>query len=75
VCGEAAADPLAAALLVGLGVDELSVAPTSMNRIRAVLATLDPVACREAADEAIAARSVAEVRRIAEALVAGGVAA
>ncbi|HET9436344.1 MAG TPA: phosphoenolpyruvate--protein phosphotransferase [Candidatus Limnocylindrales bacterium] len=75
VCGEAAADPLAAALLVGLGVDELSVAPTSMNRIRAVLAKLDPVACREAADEALTARSVAEVRRIAEALVAGGVAA
>jgi phosphoenolpyruvate-protein kinase (PTS system EI component) len=76
VCGEAAADPLAAALLVGLGVDELSVAPTSMARIRAVLATLDPVACREAADEAIKARSVAEVRRIAEALLAaGGVAA
>jgi multiphosphoryl transfer protein len=76
VCGEAAADPLAAALLVGLGVDELSVAPTSMARIRAVLATLDPVACREAADQAIKARSVAEVRRIAEALLAaGGVAA
>jgi hypothetical protein len=47
-----------------------------MARIRAVLATLDPVACREAADEAIKARSVAEVRRIAEALLAaGGVAA
>lgn len=76
VCGEAAADPLAAALLVGLGVDELSVAPTSMARIRSVLARLDPAACREAADEAMSAHSVAEVRRIAEALVAaGGVAA
>ena len=76
VCGEAAADPLAAALLVGLGVDELSVAPTSMARIRAILAKLDPAACREAADEAMAAHSVAQVRRIAESLVAvGGVAA
>ena len=41
VCGEAAADPLAAALFVGLGVDELSVAPGSLAGLRATLARLD----------------------------------
>jgi phosphoenolpyruvate-protein phosphotransferase len=69
VCGEAAADPLAAALLVGLGVDELSVAPASIARIRSILAGLDLDACREAAGRALAAGSVSEVRRIAATLV------
>lgn len=69
VCGEAAADPLAAALFVGLGVDELSVAPGSIGRLRASLAHLDVDACREAAGRACAAASAAEVRGIATALV------
>ena len=69
VCGEAAADPLAAALFVGLGVDELSVAPASIGRVRAALAGLDVDVCREAATRAVAAASVAEVRQIAAGLV------
>jgi phosphoenolpyruvate-protein kinase (PTS system EI component) len=72
VCGEAAADPAAAALLVGLGVDELSVATTSLERVRATLETLDPAACREAATRATSAAGVGEVRRIAAGLLEGG---
>jgi phosphoenolpyruvate-protein kinase (PTS system EI component) len=34
VCGEAASDPVAALLLVGLGVDELSLAPALIPRIK-----------------------------------------
>jgi len=70
VCGEAAADPLAAALFVGLGVDELSVAPGSIAGLRGRLATLDVERCHEAAEKACAATSSAEVRAIAEAVVA-----
>ena len=70
VCGEAAADPLSAALFVGLGVDELSVAPASIAGIRSILGGLDLDACREAAGRALAAASVSEVRRIAATLVA-----
>ena len=69
VCGEAAADPLAAALFVGLGVDELSVAPGSLPGLRGRLLALDLEACREAATRALAATSVAEVRAVAENLV------
>jgi phosphocarrier protein FPr len=69
VCGEAAADPAAAALFVGLGVEELSVAPASIGRIRSVLAGLDLDACRDAADRALRAASVGEVRRIAAGIV------
>ncbi|MFL5725421.1 MAG: phosphoenolpyruvate--protein phosphotransferase [Chloroflexota bacterium] len=69
VCGEAAADPNAAALLVGLGVDELSVAPSSVAPIRDMLAGLDVDACRSAAERACAASSAVEVQAIAEALL------
>jgi phosphoenolpyruvate-protein phosphotransferase len=40
VCGEVAGDVAALPLLVGLGVDELSVAPPALEPVRAALATL-----------------------------------
>jgi phosphoenolpyruvate-protein kinase (PTS system EI component) len=64
VCGEAAADPGAAALLIGLGVNELSVASPSLGRLRAAIAGLGPAECREAAEQARTATDVAAVRRI-----------
>lgn len=65
VCGEAAADPLAAALFVGLGVDELSVAPGSIGSLRSALGNLDLETCRQMADAALRAGTAAEVRRLA----------
>jgi phosphocarrier protein FPr len=65
VCGEAAADPLLAPLLVGLGVTELSVAPGAIAPLRRALAGLGIDRCRELARAALQARSAAEVRRIA----------
>ena len=41
VCGEAAADPVLAVLFAAMGVTELSVAPTSVNAIKATIDTLD----------------------------------
>jgi phosphoenolpyruvate-protein phosphotransferase len=69
VCGEAAADPLAAALFVGLGATELSVAPASIGQVRSFLAALEPESCRDAAGRALRAGTVAEVRAIAAELV------
>ena len=71
VCGEAAADPGVVPLLVGLGVDGLSVAPGSVGAVKAVVAALDSTVCRALATAALAARSVAEV----EALVADAIGA
>jgi multiphosphoryl transfer protein len=64
VCGEAAADPLVVPLLVGLGVQELSVAPTAVRAVRGWVARLDLDACRALADRAIAAPTLAEVRAL-----------
>jgi phosphoenolpyruvate-protein phosphotransferase len=65
VCGEAAADPLLAPLLIGLGVTELSVAPGAIAPLRQALAGLGIDRCRALARAALQARSAAEVRRIA----------
>jgi len=71
VCGEAAADPLAGPLLVGLGVTELSVAPQSIAPVRDRLARLDAADCRAAADAVLAAATIDEVRAIAARLAGG----
>jgi phosphocarrier protein FPr len=64
VCGEAAADPDAAALLVGLGVGELSVSPRAIAAVHAALTGLDPASLRVAAAAAELAPTVAAVRAI-----------
>jgi phosphoenolpyruvate-protein kinase (PTS system EI component) len=64
VCGESAADPEVVPLLVGLGVDELSVAPGSVGTVLALTGALDATACRDVAAEALDAVTVAEVRAL-----------
>jgi phosphocarrier protein FPr len=70
VCGEAAADPLAAAIFAGLGVTELSVAPRSIAAIRAAVAGFDPEAVRSLANETLVAPTAERVREIASAGIA-----
>ncbi|OBG85116.1 phosphoenolpyruvate--protein phosphotransferase [Mycobacterium sp. E802] len=62
VCGEAAADPLLAAVLVGLGVTSLSMAPAAIPAVGAELAQLTHRQCRAAAQAAMATGSAAEAR-------------
>jgi phosphoenolpyruvate-protein kinase (PTS system EI component) len=57
VCGEAAGEPVLAALLVGLGVDELSVAPARLDRIRATVRSLYTQVAAAVAHSALAAGS------------------
>ena len=57
VCGEAAADPLLALVLAGLGVSSLSMAPTRVPAVRAALAMHDLGTCTAMAAAARAAQS------------------
>ena len=57
VCGEAAGEPALAVLLLGLGVDELSVAPARLDEIRATVRRLSAAGGAEAARSALAAGS------------------
>jgi phosphoenolpyruvate-protein kinase (PTS system EI component) len=64
VCGEAAGDPVAVPLLVGLGVRELSATPRSLPRVKQIVRGLDAVAARQLAEEALRLDGAAEVRRL-----------
>jgi len=49
ICGDAAADPLAIPLLLGVGCRILSVAPSALDAVRAQIRTLDTTECAAAA--------------------------
>jgi multiphosphoryl transfer protein len=68
VCGDSAADPLVLPLLVGLGVDTLSVPAARVQRVRSWLADLDAQACAALAAEAVRASTVEQVWELVPAL-------
>lgn len=65
VCGGLAANPLASAILIGLGVTELSVPPAAVPTIKTAVRQLHSDDCRALAERACAAASAREVREIA----------
>nr|WP_274388388.1 phosphoenolpyruvate--protein phosphotransferase [Salsipaludibacter albus] len=62
VCGEAAADPLLAIVLVGMGIATLSAATAALPAVGAKLASVDLATCQRAAEAALASDSPAEAR-------------
>jgi phosphoenolpyruvate-protein phosphotransferase (PTS system enzyme I) len=65
VCGEAAADPLLACVLVGLGVTSLSAAAPAAARVGSQLSRVDLQTCRSAADAALTCDDPQEARAVA----------
>ena len=61
VCGEMAGDPLVAPLLLGLGVEELSVAPISVPRIKFLIRRMKMAEAKELADCALKCDSAREI--------------
>ena len=55
VCGEAAADPLLACVLVGMGITSLSMAAAAVRPVGARLASVTMDACEDAAEAALSA--------------------
>jgi phosphoenolpyruvate-protein kinase (PTS system EI component) len=64
VCGEAAGDPSVIPILVGLGIEELSVTPGTIARVRDVLAGLDRTECETLAARALEAKSLSDVQSL-----------
>jgi phosphotransferase system enzyme I (PtsI) len=62
VCGEAAADPHLAVVLVGLGVRSLSMAPRAVDAVRSTLAEVTLADCEKAAEASRAAGDAASAR-------------
>ncbi len=69
VCGEAAADPLLACVLAGLGVTSLSAAAAALQGVGARLAQVSLSQCRAAAEAVLAAGTAADARAAAQAVL------
>ncbi len=61
VCGETAGDPWATPLLLGLGVDELSMPPRKLPLIKAVMRSVSFRDCSIIAEQAVGLKTAAEV--------------
>ncbi|WP_281166825.1 phosphoenolpyruvate--protein phosphotransferase [Agromyces italicus] len=66
ICGEAAADPLLAVVLVGLGATSLSMAPSALAGVRARLLRYSAAQARTIAEAALGADGAASARSAAE---------
>jgi phosphocarrier protein FPr len=64
VCGGIASDPCAVPILLGIGVDELSVSLPAIPAVKAQIRSLRLDDCRQLADRALAADSAADVRAL-----------
>ena len=64
VCGEMAGNVRLAPLLVGLGVDELSMTPTALPQVRAALAQWSSQELADMAEKVLHLKTIAEVEQI-----------
>ena len=70
MCGELAGDPLAAGILVGLGLDEFSMAASSFLPIKQIIRGTSLKSCKRLAVEALRSRSIEEIRAVVNAWMA-----
>ena len=66
ICGELAADPKAVPVLMGLGVDELSMSSTSIPLVKAQIRGLNYINCQQVAQQALSCDSASAVRALVE---------
>lgn len=64
VCGEIAGDVRLAPVLIGLGVDELSMTPTTLPKVRAVLLQRSSQELQDLAQKILQAKTVADVEQV-----------
>jgi phosphoenolpyruvate-protein kinase (PTS system EI component) len=72
VCGEAAGEAPLVVLLVGLGVDELSVAPARLDEVRTIVRRISAASAAQAARHAVAADSARQALAFAEDVLSVG---
>ncbi len=64
VCGELAADPIGAVVLVGLGVTDLSVTPVAIPAVKEILSGIDASRAAVLAEKALDASEASEVEKL-----------
>jgi phosphoenolpyruvate-protein phosphotransferase len=68
LCGELAGDPLAAPVLLGIGIDEFSMNPRAVPLVKQALRRFSTDQARQIAEKALQLPTVADVRRYLESL-------
>ena len=66
MCGEMAADPSFTKILLGMGLDEFSMSPLSIPKIKKIIRSTNLTRARELANEVLATREQGEVSKIIE---------
>jgi phosphocarrier protein FPr len=69
VCGELAGNPIAVPVLVGLGVDELSLNSIGIPLAKSIIRTMDTTEVRALAKQILETESVSEVRKMSQAFL------
>ena len=69
VCGEAAADPLLACVLLGLGVTYLSMATTAIPAVGVQVGSVTMQQCQDAAQQVIQSRNSRDAKELAAKLL------
>lgn len=69
VCGEAAADPLLACVMLGLGINSLSMAYGAIPAVGVQVSKVTMEQCREAAEQVVAARNARDAKELAKKLL------
>jgi phosphotransferase system enzyme I (PtsI) len=64
ICGGMAGNPIAAPLLIGMGMDELSVVPAVLPEIKKIIRSVSYASLQALAREALAGESGSQVRRL-----------
>ncbi|HEX7573213.1 MAG TPA: phosphoenolpyruvate--protein phosphotransferase [Bacteroidota bacterium] len=69
MCGQMAGDPLATVLLVGLGIDELSVIPSVLPEIKKIILSIKYKEAKRVADKALTMSTEQEIREHLSAII------
>lgn len=69
VCGEAAADPLLACVLVGFGISSLSMAPTAIPTVGVQLGKVTAELCADVAGQVVRSRNARDAKELARTLL------
>jgi phosphotransferase system enzyme I (PtsI) len=66
MCGQMAGDPLHVPILLGLGLDELSMNPQAIPAVKRMIQLMDMTQCRQMAAKVLKAETAAEVAQIVQ---------
>ncbi|MCL6466574.1 MAG: phosphoenolpyruvate--protein phosphotransferase [candidate division WOR-3 bacterium] len=64
MCGEFGADPLGIILLLGMGIDEISVVPGMIPEAKSIIRSVDTTVARDVASQAVELSTALEVERL-----------